>query len=387
MPVIEKRLECPVYDSFRVQQVSSMFDVAPAVKSATAIRAEVPGLEEPWEIGLIVGPSGSGKSSIARAAFGECVASSAQWPGSAAVVDGFGDIGIREITAMLTAVGFSSPPAWVRPYHVLSNGEQFRCELARALLCGGDLVVMDEFTSVVDRTVAKTGSHAVSKAVRRLGRRFVAVSCHYDIAEWLEPDWVLDMASGKLERGRLRRPEIAVEVFPCRHEVWPLFARHHYLNAALYPGCRCYLGICEGEPVAFAATRQSIGFKGLRTISRVVVMPDWQGIGVGTRMASAVVQAEIAERRCERMSLVTGHCGMIAALQRSGQWCVRQTYRRGCDQHRGTEGRRHTSEGRAVVSFEWCGPGSRAEVTRAKAAAKRWRRVRLGHRRAGRNAK
>ena len=101
---------------------------------------------------------------------------------------------IKDITGILTAVGFSSPPSWIKPYRVLSNGERFRCDLARAILEGGELVVFDEFTSVVDRTVARIGSAAVAKAVRRTGPpRFVAISCHYDIARWLQPDWVLDM--------------------------------------------------------------------------------------------------------------------------------------------------------------------------------------------------
>ncbi|MEV1247900.1 hypothetical protein [Nonomuraea sp. NPDC049750] len=62
---------------------------------------------------------------------------------------------IKDIVALLGAVGLSSPPAWLRPYRTLSNGEAFRASIARALAESGDLVVIDEFTSVVDRQVAK----------------------------------------------------------------------------------------------------------------------------------------------------------------------------------------------------------------------------------------
>ena len=55
-----------------------------------------------------------------------------------------------------------------------------------------DFVVFDEFTSVVDRQVAQTASLAISKAIRRTKKRFIAVSCHSDIIEWLEPDWVFN---------------------------------------------------------------------------------------------------------------------------------------------------------------------------------------------------
>jgi ABC-type ATPase with predicted acetyltransferase domain len=65
-----------------------------------------------------------------------------------------------------------------------------RTDIARALCLGQDLVVFDEWTSVVDREVAKIASYAVSKAIRRSKKKFVAVTCHYDVIDWLEPDWV-----------------------------------------------------------------------------------------------------------------------------------------------------------------------------------------------------
>ena len=98
---------------------------------------------------------------------------------------------MEEIEKMFYAVGFGSVPSWMKPYSVLSGGEKMRVDLARALL-ERDFVVFDEFTSVVDRKVAQTASLAISKAIRRTQKRFIAVSCHSDIIEWLEPDWVFD---------------------------------------------------------------------------------------------------------------------------------------------------------------------------------------------------
>jgi hypothetical protein len=76
-----------------------------------------------------------------------------------------------------------------------SNGEQFRVTLARTLAEAPELAVVDEFTSVVDRTVAQIGSHALAKTIRASNRRFIAVSCHYDIEEWLQPDGKYDTDS------------------------------------------------------------------------------------------------------------------------------------------------------------------------------------------------
>ena len=134
MPVLDVAVECPVFDSFRVQQVAGMFDVPLSQRATQRFRVETPGdlLEGDWRVGLIVGPSGSGKTTIARRMFGAGVYRPKEWPQDRAVIDGLGELPIKEITGLFTAVGFSSPPSWVKPYQVLSNGEQFRCDLARA---------------------------------------------------------------------------------------------------------------------------------------------------------------------------------------------------------------------------------------------------------------
>ena len=188
--MIEINVQCPVFDSFRVQQVGGMFDVPILQKAEQHFCTESPPpLSDDWQIGMIVGPSGSGKSTIARHLYPNDIYSAGHWPDDKAVIDHLGTGSIKEAVSLLTAVGFSSPPSWIKPYHVLSNGEQFRCDLAKALSCDG-LVVYDEFTSVVDRNVAKIGSAAIAKGIKggKIKSRFVAVTCHYDVMDWLEPD-------------------------------------------------------------------------------------------------------------------------------------------------------------------------------------------------------
>ena len=99
---------------------------------------------------------------------------------------------VEQIQRTFNSVGFATIWPWLKPYHVLSNGERMRVDLARAILSNNDMIVFDEFTSVVDRTVAKTASAAVSKAIRKTKKQFIAVGCHRDIIEWLEPDWIYD---------------------------------------------------------------------------------------------------------------------------------------------------------------------------------------------------
>ena len=373
MSIVEVEVSCPVFDSFRVQQIAGMFDVPLAQRAREHFRVEMPELGDEWRIGLIVGPSGSGKSTMAKRIFGDRLWRGCQWPTDRAVVDCLGDRPIKEITGLFTAVGFSSPPSWIKPYEVLSGGERFRCDLARALAeSGGDdandedggdelpTLAFDEFTSVVDRNVAKIGSAAVTRAVRqrRVNCRFVAVTCHYDVTEWLTPDWTLDMATATFQRRCLRRPEIEIEVFRCQRSTWQMFARYHYLTGTLSRSARCFLGLWRGVPVAFCATVTLIGQRGRWRISRLVTLPDYQGVGIGMRMARAVAELHVEEGH--RLNITASHPALIAHCRSSPFWRAVNVKKLGSSRktHQFARGYR-SSSGRAVVSFEFLGKGYR----------------------------
>ena len=95
MPSLDVVVSCPVYDSFRVQQVAGMFDVSLAEKATERFAVELPGEEEAWDVGLIVGPSGSGKSTVAAQFYGEQLYRGAEWPDDRAVIDCFGEMLVR----------------------------------------------------------------------------------------------------------------------------------------------------------------------------------------------------------------------------------------------------------------------------------------------------
>ena len=97
-----------------------------------------------------------------------------------------------EITKALSSVGFASPPDWLKSYDCLSQGEKMRVDIARALCLDRHLIVFDEFTSLLLIVrLPKVSAFAIAKAVRRSKKQFIAVTCHYDVVDWLEPDWVL----------------------------------------------------------------------------------------------------------------------------------------------------------------------------------------------------
>lgn len=181
--------ESEVDKTFRVAQIENDFDLN-IEKSVEHFKGSFD-FPENWQIGLIVGGSGTGKSTIANEIFSNNVIQGFEYTHKSVVDDMPKNMSLKEISKLFYSVGFGSVPSWLKPYHVLSNGEKMRVDIARAL-AEKDLIVFDEFTSVVDRKVARTTSIAINKAIKKSNKQFVAISCHFDITEWLQPDWVFN---------------------------------------------------------------------------------------------------------------------------------------------------------------------------------------------------
>lgn len=254
-------------------------------------------LPEVYNIGLIVGSSGSGKSTLLKEFNTGLDKDIITWRKDVSVASNFKTP--DEAIEKLGAVGLNSIPSWVKPFHVLSNGEQFRASLARRL---EDYALIDEFTSVVDRNVAKACSASVSKYIRKKNlRKVVFASCHRDIIEWLEPDWVYDTDTKELSVGRnlWQRPEIKLDIYETNYQTWELFKKYHYLSANMNKACKCFVAYWGDIPVGFVGSLFLPGkipplYEGddrkKYRESRLVILPDFQGLGLGNALSEAVAQ-------------------------------------------------------------------------------------------------
>lgn len=315
-------VETPIVRTPRLLMMEGMFDVPPSQSSKLSWDVDMPLDDREWNVGLIVGPSGSGKSSVARSLWPENIVTSYEWDPRRSILDGFpAGMSIKEIIEVINSVGFSSPPNWVRPFHVLSTGEQFRVNLARALVEGKTPIVFDEFTSVVDRTVAQIGSAAVAKAVRRKGAQFVAVTCHYDVEEWLQPDWVYSPVTQSFAwRSLQRRPEIHLEVRRVHYSAWQLFRHHHYLDTKLNIAAACYVAFWKGRPVAFSSwlSQPHGNIPNLKREHRTVTLPDYQGVGIGNALSALI--ASMWAALGYRATSTTSHPSMVHSRAKSPLW-------------------------------------------------------------------
>ena len=358
MPTIDLVVETPISGSVRAAQVSSMFDVPAQEKTRLEWRGELPIEARKWNVGLIVGPSGSGKSTILNNLFGR--PAEFTW-NTASVIDDFDKSHkVDAIAGICQAVGFNTIPAWLRPYAVLSNGEKFRVDLARRLLEGGELIACDEFTSVVDRQVAKIGAHAVQKFIRKHDRQFIAAACHYDLEDWLQPDWVFEPAAMAFRwRSVQRRPGIACSISRVPYSAWYSFSRFHYLTAELHRGARCWCLFVEGTPAAFAAgmKRPHPKVNNLWGLSRGVVLPDFQGLGLIFALIDRLGAA--FKTKGLRLHSYPAHPSYIRSHDRSPNWAMERppgarTVQRGPNAS-------VAMGGRPCAVFEYVGPAMSPE--------------------------
>lgn len=321
---VEIRHECTNFDSFRANKVKSLFN--PEHGHIWQHIADLPIEDFEWKIGLVVGPSGSGKTSIGSRIFGGGIHDLYDgWASDKPIVDCIApDKSLNEVTAALSAVGLGDVPSWLRPFKVLSNGEKFRAGLARLVVERPQRAVVDEFTSVIDRQIAKVGAAAFAKSWRKGNGQIVLLSCHYDIIEWLQPDWIYDTAEARFSRDCLRqRPAIDLKIYQVSGAAFRHFKPHYYLDLPHPVAAQYFIGVIGNEPVCHLAVTPLFTAKAYRA-TRLVVMPEWQGIGVGTKFLNAVCQYHLdGNGRCGHKYPVffhTSHPQLCGALRHSSKW-------------------------------------------------------------------
>ena len=113
------------------------------------------------------------------------------------------------------------------------------------------------------------------------------------------------------------------------------------------------MAILDDKPVGFAAVLPLIGQKNRKRFTRLVVLPDYQGLGIGMKMTEAV--ANIYRSAGTRINLTASHPCVVGHCKHSPLWRavgVKQTGSKRIDNF--CKGYK-SSMGRAVVSFEYVG--------------------------------
>jgi len=319
MPCFDIVKEYMPKETFRVNAIKNQFTITEEkIKEKFSGNIEY---SDDWNIGVIVGNSGTGKTTIAKQLFSDKIINK-EYTNNSVIDDMPENKSISEITQAFNSVGFSSPPSWLKPYSVLSNGEKMRVELANAILTDNDIIIFDEFTSVIDRNIAKIGSMACQKSIRKSNKKFIAVTCHYDIIEWLQPDWVFNTndMTFKNTRGLLQRPDIKLEIRKSDRTIWRYFSKYHYLNSELHKGSMMFAACINNIFVGCCAVLHfpHPSASNIKHVHRVVVLPDYQGIGIGGMLLNVIGDYYLAGGY--RFMIVTSTPALMQGFKNSKNW-------------------------------------------------------------------
>jgi hypothetical protein len=231
------------------------------------------------------------------------------------------------------ASGLRTIPAWFRPARTLSNGEYHRFEMALCLDQG--IKTIDEFTSVVDRDTAKSLAYSIRKWFdnQNTYKVLYIASCHRDITDWLDPDYIYDtdmqeLTQRRLLHHRLGRPAIALTIQSTNTNYWRYFSKYHYLDNAIGKSSHCYVGLLGDKPVAFQATIHSTNrdIHSYWREHRTVVLPEFQGVGIGNKFSEAIAQIYVSQGR--RYFSKTAHPSFGEHREKSSLWRPTSTNRK-----------------------------------------------------------
>lgn len=327
---IEIKLQAEVHNNFRCQVAANSLDIDVKKKSIHQLTIKNIKIPNDWNIGLIAGASGSGKTTLITELFGKDVFKSVLNEELPIINQLPKDLSYDECAALLNGIGLNSVPCWIRPVKTLSNGQKARAEAVMLMTSHEDIVFIDEWTSVVDRTVAKAMSVCLQKFAKRNNKKIILCSCHYDIVEWVKPDWLIDCNKQQFMLPKSedfffqQREELQFDIREIGRSSWKYFSKYHYLSERL-PGGKIFLyGLFHGEDqIGFQCFANYVPIrKGMKPIyhsNRTVVHPDYNGLGLGIRLINETSQLLYDKTPCKIMAKFSS-VPVYKAMRKQSSW-------------------------------------------------------------------
>lgn len=102
--------------------------------------------------------------------------------------------------------------------------------------------------------------------------------------------------------------------------MWEKFSKYHYLNTSLHQASQQYIGVINGEIVCHTGVIHFPMQKNRKRVHRLVVLPDYQGIGIGTSFIKEI--AKIYTRKGFEFNLTTTTPALVVALKKDKEWIL-----------------------------------------------------------------
>jgi GNAT superfamily N-acetyltransferase len=196
----------------------------------------------------------------------------------------------------------------------------------------------------------------MQKAIRKTQKKFIAVTCHFDVEDWLLPDWVFNtdtMTFQSFEGQKKNRPEIKFEIYQSADKgIWKMFAKYHYLSHSHNNAANVYVALVNDQIAGFISVLHfpHPKVKNMKKVHRLVILPDYQGIGIGGVLLNHI--GDVYMKTKQRFNITTSAPSLIYSLKKSNKWITTRLSRTKAQSTSSTLGNMKTSVNRITASFE-----------------------------------
>lgn len=161
------------------------------------------------------------------------------------------------------------------------------------------------------------------------------------------------------EEQKKNRPAIRLDIYEVKRDkeyYWRMFRKYHYLNQSFHKAARLWLCYANGQLAGMASFMAFPHPKipNFWKAHRIVVFPDFQGIGIANALVNCCAASLKADGR--RPVLTSSNWAMIQSLKTKSDWkCIRLGRQTKCNKSTMDSFRRTNSSNRITAEFEYIG--------------------------------
>ena len=161
------------------------------------------------------------------------------------------------------------------------------------------------------------------------------------------------MTFQKLGEQKKNRPKLKFEIYETRDKtIWKIFAKHHYLSHTHNNAARTYVAYVNEQLAGYISILHfpHSKVKNIKMVHRLVVLPDFQGVGIGVRLLEFIGKLYINDNY--RFRIVTTAPSLITYFKKSSNWLCKSFGRK--KNHGGTlKVGKFGSQNRITTSWEY----------------------------------